>query len=111
MLHTPDYFVMRSDAAGWEEWKTEEDLFRLDREDAAPVSALRGWAVVLSSRGADCRTFGLLLPHPILRLQFPGPTCAISASSRIIYATTAPPYRELRKKRLLRRYEMIPLSY
>jgi hypothetical protein len=27
--HTPDYFVIRSDAAGWEEWKTEVGLERL----------------------------------------------------------------------------------
>ena len=29
VLHTPDYFVIRDDAVGWEEWKTEEDLARL----------------------------------------------------------------------------------
>lgn len=27
--HTPDYFVLRSDSVGWEEWKTEEELLRL----------------------------------------------------------------------------------
>jgi len=27
--HTPDYFVVRSDAAGWEEWKNEAGLERL----------------------------------------------------------------------------------
>ncbi len=27
--HTPDYFVLRSDAIGWEEWKTEAGLERL----------------------------------------------------------------------------------
>ncbi len=27
--HTPDYFVLQSDAAGWEEWKTEAGLERL----------------------------------------------------------------------------------
>ncbi|SRR6266508_2792493 len=27
--HTPDYFVIRSDAIGWEEWKTEVELERL----------------------------------------------------------------------------------
>jgi hypothetical protein len=27
--HTPDYFVIRKDEMGWEEWKTEEDLERL----------------------------------------------------------------------------------
>jgi len=29
VIHTPDYFVIRQDKAGWEEWKTEEDLVRL----------------------------------------------------------------------------------
>lgn len=27
--HTPDFFVLRQDSAGWEEWKTKEDLNRL----------------------------------------------------------------------------------
>lgn len=27
--HTPDYFVLRTDAIGWEEWKTEAELERL----------------------------------------------------------------------------------
>ncbi len=29
VLHTPDFFVIRRNMAGWEEWKTEEDLSRL----------------------------------------------------------------------------------
>lgn len=29
VLHTPDFLVLRDDAVGWEEWKTEEDLNRL----------------------------------------------------------------------------------
>jgi transposase InsO family protein len=29
VLHTPDFFVLRADSAGWEEWKMEEDLRRL----------------------------------------------------------------------------------
>ena len=29
VLHTPDFFVLRENEAGWEEWKTEEDLHRL----------------------------------------------------------------------------------
>jgi transposase InsO family protein len=29
VLHTPDFFVIRSTAAGWEEWKTEEELLQL----------------------------------------------------------------------------------
>jgi hypothetical protein len=27
--HTSDYLVLRQDAAGWEEWKTEDELNRL----------------------------------------------------------------------------------
>src|SRR5208282_5304914 len=30
VLHTPDFFVIRQGEAGWEEWKTEEDLRRLN---------------------------------------------------------------------------------
>src|SRR5215469_8447591 len=29
VFHTPDFFVLRTAKAGWEEWKTEEDLARL----------------------------------------------------------------------------------
>jgi transposase InsO family protein len=29
VLHTPDFFVIRREEAGWEEWKTEEELHRL----------------------------------------------------------------------------------
>ncbi len=29
--HTPDYFVIRTDALGWEEWKMEEELARLSK--------------------------------------------------------------------------------
>jgi transposase InsO family protein len=29
VLHTPDFFVIRATGAGWEEWKTEEDLVQL----------------------------------------------------------------------------------
>jgi len=29
VLHTPDFFVIRCEEAGWEEWKTEEELRRL----------------------------------------------------------------------------------
>lgn len=32
MEYTPDYFVIRKDSLGWEEWKTEEDLIRLAKE-------------------------------------------------------------------------------
>ncbi len=31
--HTPDFFVLRTAGAGWEEWKTEEDLHRLTQRN------------------------------------------------------------------------------
>lgn len=31
--HTPDFFVIRDDGAGWEEWKTEEELQHLNRRN------------------------------------------------------------------------------
>lgn len=33
VLHTPDFFVIREKDAGWEEWKTEEDLRRLSERN------------------------------------------------------------------------------
>ena len=38
--HTPDFFVIRTDAAGWEEWKMEEELVRLT--DEMPHRYVRG---------------------------------------------------------------------
>ena len=33
VMHTPDYFVIHKNTAGWEEWKTEEDLNRLTQKN------------------------------------------------------------------------------
>jgi transposase InsO family protein len=33
VLHTPDFFVIREEEAGWEEWKTEEHLRRLSERN------------------------------------------------------------------------------
>ena len=40
VLHTPDYFVIRADSVGWEEWKVEEELVRL--ADKMPHRYIRG---------------------------------------------------------------------
>lgn len=32
IYHTPDYFVLYNDRAGWEEWKTEEELLELAKD-------------------------------------------------------------------------------
>ena len=47
-LHTPDFFVIRETEAGWEEWKTEEDLRRLTERN--PQSQLHSprWPLGLS---------------------------------------------------------------
>jgi transposase InsO family protein len=34
VFHTPDFFVLRKNSAGWEEWKTQEDLRRLADHNA-----------------------------------------------------------------------------
>src|SRR4030095_6287259 len=31
VLHTPDFFVVRTTSVGWEEWKTEDELLQLAR--------------------------------------------------------------------------------
>ncbi|MEO1254688.1 MAG: TnsA endonuclease N-terminal domain-containing protein [Bacteroidota bacterium] len=31
-LHTPDFFVLRQDSAGWEEWKTDKDLEKISED-------------------------------------------------------------------------------
>lgn len=40
VLHTPDFFVIRTDSVGWEEWKMEEELVRL--ADKMPHRYVRG---------------------------------------------------------------------
>lgn len=38
VLHTPDFFVIREKEAGWEEWKTEEELQRLTERNSNPFA-------------------------------------------------------------------------
>ncbi len=37
VMHTPDYFVIRQDAAGWEECKTSDDLEKLAHQESKPL--------------------------------------------------------------------------
>jgi hypothetical protein len=39
VLHTPDFFVIRQQEAGWEEWKTEEELHRLKAHNSNRYSS------------------------------------------------------------------------
>ena len=39
VLHTPDFFVIRPQEAGWEEWKTEEELHRLKAHNSNRYSS------------------------------------------------------------------------
>ena len=50
VLHTPDFFVIRQREAGWEEWKTEEELHRLNAHNSNRYSSGERWPVVLSTR-------------------------------------------------------------
>jgi hypothetical protein len=62
--HTPDFFVIRPDAAGWEEWKTEDELNRLaetartdigGRQAAGTVRQGRAMRASLASITASAR--------------------------------------------------------
>jgi putative transposase len=58
VLHTPDFFVVRADSAGWEECKTEEDLIRLaDRNPNRYCHDERTWSCPPGKQYAE--QFGL----------------------------------------------------
>ncbi|GMA63705.1 DDE-type integrase/transposase/recombinase [Alicyclobacillus fastidiosus] len=40
LLHTPDFFVLRTQSAGWEEWKTQDRLIQLSEKDPARFTKL-----------------------------------------------------------------------
>lgn len=42
VMHTPDFFVIRKESAGWEECKTEEDLVRLEKTAPGRYSQQNG---------------------------------------------------------------------
>ncbi len=62
VLHTPDFFVIRQQEAGWEEWKTEEELHRLKAHNSNRYSSGERWPMVLSARRCLCGTAWALLP-------------------------------------------------
>ena len=58
-LHTPDFFVLRRDSAGWEEWKTEERLRQLSAHNPKRfVQERNGWRSPPAENYA--REFGLV---------------------------------------------------
>ncbi len=42
ILHTPDFFVLRKNTVGWEEWKTEEDLIQLSEKEPSRYTRIDG---------------------------------------------------------------------
>jgi putative transposase len=59
VMHTPDFFVIRQNEAGWEEWKTEEELARLAQKSPHryQLAANESWRC---PPGEDhARSFGL----------------------------------------------------
>lgn len=54
ILHTPDFFVIRSDSAGWEEWKSEDELQKLAYEmPNRYIKAGNGWVCPPGERFAE----------------------------------------------------------
>lgn len=78
--HTPDYFVIRADAIGWEEWKTEAALERLAehlRHEVLAVHQLqkttRPWCPGCFQDWRDC---GQAIYDPLLWTLAPVTVCA-----------------------------------
>jgi hypothetical protein len=65
VLHTPDYFVLRHDSAGWEECKTADELEKLAVKSPNPVSPGQQRQLVLCTRRAVRLRRRPLLSHPI----------------------------------------------
>ena len=64
VLHTPDFFVIRTTAAGWEEWKTEEELLRLAERSPNRYLRRRRRSVALPAGRSVRQRFWFLLPRP-----------------------------------------------
>ena len=79
VLHTPDFFVIRRGEAGWEEWKTEEELRRLNAHNPNRYSAGRDEPVALSSRRGLRGTAGALLSRSL----FGGDQLGVSAEHSV----------------------------
>src|SRR5438552_3193686 len=58
--HTPDFFVLRHDSAGWEEWKP------LHVTDAGPLSSDAIGAMALPPRGSLCGAAGADVSGPLV---------------------------------------------
>ena len=78
VMHTPDFFLIRQDAAGWEEWKTEEELVRLAQRN--PHRYLLEGGLLEMSAGRGIRSLaGAVLP----RALFPGDQLGLSKKHSI----------------------------
>jgi len=59
VLHTPDFFVIRQREAGWEEWKTEEELHRLNEHNSNRYSIGEGGQWFCPPGEAHAKRLGL----------------------------------------------------
>ena len=75
VLHTPDFFVIRRTAAGWEEWKTEEELLRLAERSPKRYRAAEGGQWHCPPGEACAQRFWFLLSRPL----FPGDRLGVPA--------------------------------
>ena len=67
VLHTPDFFVIRTTAAGWEEWKTEEELLASCRAEPKQVPRRRRRSLALPAWRSVRQRFRFLLPCPLFQ--------------------------------------------
>ena len=85
-----DFFVLRKEAAGWEEWKTEDELVRLAQK-IKPLPARCGRALVLPARRKTRDRI-----RAVLR-------CAVLSGDQLDFSTKSPiPGRLLQKRSVAR---------
>ena len=82
VLHTPDFFVIRETEAGWEEWKTEEDLRRLGERNPNRYCAGEGGRWCRPRRaGAGWTTTVCSSPWPSRRRSSRRRSCGSTSST------------------------------
>jgi hypothetical protein len=85
VLHTPDFFVIRKEAAGWEECKTEEDLGKLAERAPIGISGIPPVpGDVLQANPTRTSLASTIMFGPMLRST--GPSSKTSSSWMIISA-------------------------
>ena len=94
VLHTPDFFVIRTTSAGWEEWKTEDDLVQLAKNSPNRYLAGKAASGAAHRVNSTLRTLASIIESG-LPVKSTGCTSGISSSSR----TTSDPKCQFGQRR------------